>query len=310
MLPISRVIVSIVYYNSLLRDTLEYTLTRDKYEVEFYNYKKYGIVNELKLNTPLKSFLDSNGEKGAELQKKLENIGEEVYGEKSTILKPTADNVRVDHGQDIKIFDLIVPAHEELNAVLRLHLDFMVKNREQIINGLVAENGQFPNDREAANKEFDRNLELVSKLLNADENFYRGVAFQTLSTSIFTKFHEFNDEMRKANGEKTPQASFIEQELQALLRNFYICVQNASSKNELYTESKDKLNNAIEMMTNKRALPAGKNFNDVFADARSSVTKFILISEEDWKNIYKPAVDEMKADLDAIAAANKTEEAK
>ena len=307
MLPISRVIVSIVYYNSLLRDTLEYTLTRDKYEVEFYNYKKYGIVNELKLNTPLKSFLDSNGEKGAELQKKLENIGEEVYGEKSTILKPTADNVRVDHGQDIKIFDLIVPAHEELNAVLRLHLDFMVKNREQIINGLVAENGQFPNDRVAANDEFDRNLELVSKLLDADENFYRGVAFQTLSTSIFTKFHEFNDEMRKANGEKTPQASFIEQELQALLRNFYICVQNASSKNELYTEAKDKLNNAIEMMTNKRALPAGKNFNDVFADARSSVTKFILISEEDWKNVYKPAVDEMKADLDAIAAANKAE---
>ena len=307
MLPISRVIVSIVYYNSLLRDTLEYTLTRDKYEVEFYNYKKYGIVNELKLNTPLKSFLESNGEKGAELQKKLENIGEEVYGEKSTILKPTADNVRVDHGQDIKIFDLIVPAHEELNAVLRLHLDFMVKNREQIINGLVAENGQFPNDRVAANDEFDRNLELVSKLLDADENFYRGVAFQTLSTSIFTKFHEFNDEMRKANGEKTPQASFIEQELQALLRNFYICVQNASSKNELYTEAKDKLNNAIEMMTNKRALPAGKNFNDVFADARSSVTKFILISEEDWKNVYKPAVDEMKADLDAIAAANKAE---
>ncbi len=307
MLPISRVIVSIVYYNSLLRDTLEYTLTRDKYEVEFYNYKKYGIVNELKLNTPLKSFLDSNGEKGAELQKKLENIGEEIYGEKSTILKPTADNVRVDHGQDIKIFDLIVPAHEELNAVLRLHLDFMVKNREQIINGLVAENGQFPNDRIAANDEFDRNLELVSKLLDADENFYRGVAFQTLSTSIFTKFHEFNEEMRKANGERTPQASFIEQELQALLRNFYICVQNASSKNELYTESKDKLNNAIEMMTNKRALPAGKNFNDVFADARSSVTKFILISEEDWKNVYKPAVDEMKADLDAIAAANKAE---
>ena len=307
MLPISRVIVSIVYYNSLLRDTLEYTLTRDKYEVEFYNYKKYGIVNELKLNTPLKSFLESNGEKGAELQKKLENIGEEIYGEKSTILKPTADNVRVDHGQDIKIFDLIVPAHEELNAVLRLHLDFMVKNREQIINGLVAENGQFPNDRVAANDEFDRNLELVSKLLDADENFYRGVAFQTLSTSIFTKFHEFNDEMRKANGEKTPQASFIEQELQALLRNFYICVQNASSKNELYTEAKDKLNNAIEMMTNKRALPAGKNFNDVFADARSSVTKFILISEEDWKNVYKPAVDEMKADLDAIAAANKAE---
>ncbi len=64
------------------------------------------------------------------------------------------------------------------------------------------------------------------------------------------------------------------------------------------------------MMTNKRALPAGKNFNDVFADARSSVTKFILIGEEDWKNLYKPAVDEMKADLDAIASNNKAQEVK
>ncbi len=307
MLPISRVIVSIVYYNSLLRDTLEYTLTRDKYEVEFYNYKKYGIINELKLNTPLKSFLDSNGEKGEELRKKLENIGEEIYGDKSTILKPTEDNIRVDHGQDIKVFDLIVPAHEELTAVLRLHLDFMVKNKDQIINSLVAEGAKFAGDADGANKEFDRNLELVSKLLNADENFYRAVAFQTISTSIFTKFHEFNDEMRASKGEKTPQASFIEQELQALLRNFYIVAQNASSKDELFTETKDKLNNAIEMMTNKRALPAGKNFNDVFADAKSSVTKFILLTEEDWKNVYKPAVDEMKADLDSLAAANKAE---
>ena len=54
---INRVIVSIVYYNSLVRDTLEYTLPREKYEVNFYDYKRNGIVNEVKVNSPLKVFM-------------------------------------------------------------------------------------------------------------------------------------------------------------------------------------------------------------------------------------------------------------
>ena len=62
MNTISRVIVSLVYYNSLVRDTLEYTLKKDKFEVNFYDYKRNGIVNEIKLQTPLKVFLDQNGE--------------------------------------------------------------------------------------------------------------------------------------------------------------------------------------------------------------------------------------------------------
>ena len=114
--------------------------------------------------------------------------------------------------------------------------------------------------------------------------------------------------MRESNGQKTPAASFIETELQSLLRNFYIVAQNASTKNELFTKAKDCINNSIEMMTNKRSLPAGKNFNDVFAEARSATTEFIMVSEEEWKKIYGPAVNEMKADLDKLQAAK--EEAK
>ena len=65
METISRVIVSLVYYNSLVRDTLEYTLNKpDGFDTKYYDYKRNGIVNEIKLNTPLKVFLDQNGEKG------------------------------------------------------------------------------------------------------------------------------------------------------------------------------------------------------------------------------------------------------
>ena len=73
METISRVIVSLVYYNSLVRDTLEYTLNKpDGFDTKYYDYKRNGIVNEIKLNTPLKVFLDQNGEKGEDLRKRLE----------------------------------------------------------------------------------------------------------------------------------------------------------------------------------------------------------------------------------------------
>ena len=35
MNTISRVIVSLVYYNSLVRDTLEYTINKETYDVNF-----------------------------------------------------------------------------------------------------------------------------------------------------------------------------------------------------------------------------------------------------------------------------------
>ena len=90
MNTISRVIVSLVYYNSLVRDTLEYTINKETYDVNFYDYKQNGIVNEIKLETPLKIFMDKNGEKGDELRKKLEKFGEDFYSDKSTVIKKEA----------------------------------------------------------------------------------------------------------------------------------------------------------------------------------------------------------------------------
>ena len=61
---ISKVIVSLVYYNSLIRDTLEYTLVKDTYKEEHYKYRQNGIINEPKINSPLNNFIKQNGEKG------------------------------------------------------------------------------------------------------------------------------------------------------------------------------------------------------------------------------------------------------
>ena len=141
MQTISRVIVSLVYYNSLVRDTLEYTLPRDKYEVSFYDYKRNGIINEIKVQSPLKVFIDQNQEKGQALLKELEKFGKDFYSDESTAIKKTNDgNIRVDHAQNVKIFEETIPLHESLNNVIRIHEQFaeqhVIKTPFTEINGV------------------------------------------------------------------------------------------------------------------------------------------------------------------------------
>lgn len=285
MLPISRVIVSLVYYNSLIRDTLEYTINREKFDVKFYDYKKHGIINEPLLNTPLKQFLDNNGEKGEELRKLINEFGEALYSEKSTILRPEADNVHVDHNQDVTIFEKVVPLHEQITAVIRLH-DKYRKDHNQV-------------------------EESITILLDADEEFYRGVLLFTLSNQIFRKFDEFNKNMREGHGEKTPAASFVEQELQTLTRMFFVSKVNATCKDNNYTEALDATEHMIEMMNGRRELPKGKNFRDVYVEVNAKCNALLLISEDQWKQTYQPAVNEMIKDNQAARAqaeANKASE--
>ena len=42
---IDRIIVSLVYYNACIRDTLEYTLNRDSFDMNAYEHKKNVITN-------------------------------------------------------------------------------------------------------------------------------------------------------------------------------------------------------------------------------------------------------------------------
>ena len=289
MNTISRVIVSLVYYNSLVRDTLEYTLKKDKFEVNFYDYKRNGIVNEIKLQTPLKAFLDQNGEKGEELRKKLETFGNDFYSDTSTVIKKTADGLRVDHAQSVRIFESVIPLHEELNSIIKLHVNYARQNNQ-----------------------LD---ERIVTLTNADERFYRAVALMTLNGEIDRQFEEFNKVMRESKGEPTPQSNFIQNDLNTLVKCLATVRQNATAKDHLYTDALDAVFNSVEMMNGKRELPAGKNFPDVFNDANIKIRDFVQDSEDAWKKIYQPLLQELvednkKAREAAQNGANATEEKK
>ena len=271
METISRVIVSLVYYNSLVRDTLEYTIPKDSYEVNFYDYKRNGIVNEPKLNTPLKVFLDQNGEKADELRKKLEQFGEDFYSDNSTVIKKAADNtLRVDHAQSVKIFENVIPLHEELNSIINLHVNFARQNNQL--------------------------EESVEKLVQADERFYRAVALLSLQGELVRQFEEFNKVMRESQGQPTPQSNFIQNDLNTLVKALNTVRANATCKDNVYTAALDAVFAEVEMMNGRRDLPAGKTFADVCNDANVKISELVKDSEAGWRENYTPLLQELIAD--------------
>ena len=286
METISRVIVSLIYYNSLVRDTLEYTLTnKESFDVNYYDYKRNGIINEVKLNTPLKVFLDQNKEKGDDLRKRLEEFGEEFYSDKSTVIKKASDGLRVDHAQNVKIFEKVIPLHEELNSIINMHINY-AKENNVLEDKIVA-------------------------LKAADERFYRAVALLTLNAEIDRQFEEFNKTMRESKGQPTPASNFIQNDLNTLVKCLVTVRQNATCKDEIYTTALDSVFNCVEMMNGKRDLPAGKTFPDVFHDCSVKIAALVKDAEEAWKANYTPCLNELISDNQkAKEAQANTEEKK
>ncbi len=267
---IDRIIVSLVYYNACIRDTLEYTLNRDSYDMNAYEHKKNVITNELKVESPLKVFLSKQGENGEKTISTINQFIDDFYSDSSTVIKPANDGLRVDHAQNIKIFEAVIPLHENINSIIRIHANYALQNN--IKN------------------------ETVDNLVVQDERFYRAVALLTLSGELYRQFEEYNKVRREAKGEKTPQSNFIENDLNTLNRLFMTVKQNATCKDKLYTDACDAVLFSVEMMNGHRDLPEGKTFGDVFKDASQKVAAFVADSESKWKALYQPAVNELIED--------------
>lgn len=282
METISRVIVSLVYYNSLVRDTLEYTLNNKKdYDTNYYDYKRNGIVNEIKLNTPLNVFINQNGEKGEDLRKRLEQFGNDFYSDSSTVIKKAADGLRVDHAQNVKIFEAVTPLHEELNSIVRLHVNYAKENK-------ILE-------------------ERITKLIDADEMFYRAVALLSLNGEIVRQFDEFNKEMRASEGKPTPASNFIQNDLNTLVRCLMTVKNNNTCTDDLCITAFDAVLAAVEMMNGRRKLPAGKQFPDVFNDCNQKINAFVQAAEAGWRENYGPLIQELIEDTNKAQAAQKEE---
>ncbi|MDY6430501.1 MAG: hypothetical protein SPL00_01760 [Bacilli bacterium] len=292
MNQISEVITTLIHYGVAVRDTLEYCIRKDHYEVPLYKEKKRSILVEVDQHTPLKDIIDHSGENGEKLEKLIRDFHAEVYGDSSTILSlateagdngETKEVVRVDHNQHLAIYKYVLPVYENINSMLK---------------GVIKDG-------------HTKNLDIAEaeKVYKTADAMYRAVAFLTLVGDLNRLFNEYNQARNEAKGEETPASKFIGNDISSVIQNIRFVEQNAGQTDAIYKNMEDKINSLMEMMTGRRDLPAGKKFPDVMKEAVETINLYVRDAEAAFRAGYGPLIQALLAQVkedDAKRAAGET----
>lgn len=288
MNQVSQVITTLEHYKVVIRDTLEYTLPRDNYDMNAYNEKKRSILVEVDQNTPLKSIITNSGENGEKLEKLIRDFYEEVYGDGSTIIKAAEDGLRVDHAQHLAIFKGVLPIHENIEGMVR---------------GIIADA-----------KKNNVDVSVLENVDNLEERMYRTIAYMTLTNQLVKLFSDYNQARREAKGEESAASKFIGNDIQAVINNLNIVRGNSHITDSRFMGVQDKVFELVEFMTGRRDLPMGKGFGDVIKETQDSIGGLIREVEPAFRDAYVPVLNELieqaKANDNKIGAPTPTEEPK
>mgnify|MGYP004444259249 FL=1 len=268
MNQISQVMTTLLHYKVVVRDTLEYALPKDSYELNLYNEKKRSVLVELDENTPLRSILNNSGDNGKNLEKTIRDWYEEVYGEGSSITSVGKDGVRVDHAQHIAIYRGVVPIHENIEAMM---------------TGI---------NNDAKSKGIDVAAVYAADL--AEEKLYRAVSYLTMVNDLVKLFNDYNQARREANGEETPASRFIGNDLGQVF-GLVMQVRNNNTRitDASYMKVQDAVVALVEHMTGRRDLPQGKNFGQVMSETQQIIGDYVKLVEPEFRSLYLPLVNEL-----------------
>ena len=257
-------IASFIRFDVVTFNTLEYAMKKDKYEVEAYKARKEIIKTEITQNTPLKNCLENSGEAGKNLLDKINELLNDIYSEESTIVKLSQDGaeLRVDYSQAIKIFELVLPIHEEVRKIIAAHVAAAQKDNKY-------DEPTFPD------------------VLNKEEYFYRGLVNMLMLEELDHQFAEYNKARQEAKGGITAQSNFIQNDINRLVKLFHFTREHAVARSAEYYEVIDPLFALIEMTGGRRDLPKGKNFGDVFVEVKKIAREHTAKWENEWKPVYE-----------------------
>jgi len=278
----SKVVGTLIHYSVKLRDTLEYTLPKEKYDVNAYQDKKRCILVEVNENTPLKNIINNSGENGANLEKRIRDFYELVYGDSSTVLQLANDGLRVDHNQHMTIFEEVTYIHEQIHGMIMSILADASKKGEDV--------------------------KAMAELESVAEEMYRGVAFLSLFETLVKFFGEFNKAMQESKGVPSPSSNFIGQDISKIIALINTVRATSRITNLFYKDVEDKMFFICENMTGRRDLPQGKGFGDVINDTRKAIQSFVNATEPKFKNKFVPLMQELIDDAKAEAAGQKSAE--
>ncbi len=261
----------IYHYLLTVRDTLEYTISRE-HKVEVYENRKRILTDNLQEGTPFGDFLKNNGETGDKIREKLQSFIEDLYSENSTILMPSGDIVRVDIGQLVTLYDMVVGLTETLRDVVFQYVNHGLMTTDE-------------------NQKIDQ---LMVTLVGLDENMYRIVLSMLVMRTFESSFGEFQKVMTESQGKPTPQSNFIVQnELVKLAGYLRFSRQHARCTDNETLDLLDDTLKVIEMTEGRRQRPNNQGFKEIFDDLNKRLNDGAAKFENMWKAQYQKVVEEV-----------------
>ena len=276
----SVVITTLLHYCVSVRDTMEYCLRKDTYDVEQFKEKRRSILVEVDEATPLKSIIESSGENGEKLEKAIREFYDEVYGDSSTILNLAGDGLRVDHNQHMPIYKHCLPIHENVYSM---------------IVSIIAD---------AKTKNID--VAAVEKVARSEEEMFRAVSFLTLVQDLNRFFEEYQKARQEAQGQETAASRFIGNDIGNCLGYINTVRANTKLTDVNYKAMEDQIYFLTEYMTGKRDLPVGKTFPQAMKETVEAIQRYIRDAEARFRECYPPLIKEL---VDQVNSGNKPADA-
>lgn len=268
----TRYVLGIYQLGVLIRDSLEYGVTKEKYDLKIYNTRKANIKHCVEDNSPFMHFISQQKEIGQEIKNNVLNFIDLVYGDESRVAHVENNELIVDPAFSTQVFDYIVGLHETIS---------------DIVKGYV--------NQSKTNNTYDEKLE---RLVEKDDLFYRCITSLVLTDAIHRFYLEFNREMQQSKGQTTPQATFVNNELNKVV-GYFNFVQEHSKINdpefvkehpvmaeEKYSKNVEASKRVLSLMGGKEKLIEGENLRDVIMHAHEEWAKLCQVKEYDWRAIY------------------------
>lgn len=267
----SLALATLINYKVLVRDTMEYTLPRDNYDVNVFKLKKRGVIIEVDQNTPLKGLIDANGENGKKFEQLIRDWYEKVYGDSSTILKLADDGLRVDHAQHLEIWSGVLPIHQ---------------NVEAMVQGVANEAKKLGDDVQEC---LDVDL--------AEERLYRGVCYMSLVNQLIKFFDDYNKARREANGAETPASNFIGQDINKIAQNLIYVRDTGRITDERFKGVEDKVFLLLDYMTGRRDRPMGISWPEVIRETQEAINGYVREVEPQAVESYQKLMAELREEV-------------
>ena len=255
------------HYLLTVRDTLEYSIKRE-HKIEVYEARKKILTENLNEGTPFGDFLKNNGETGEKIKERINAFIEDLYSENSTILMPSGQEVRVDVGQIVTLYDMTVGVTETLRDIVYQYINYGMQKEDVD--------------------------QLLVQLVSEDERMYRVVLAMLGMRTFEESFAEFQKVMNESQGKATPQSNFIVQNELAKLAGFLrFSRAHAHCTDNETLDLLDETNRVLEMTEGRRQRPDNKGFKEIFEDLNKRLNEAVARNEAAWKQTYQQVVAEV-----------------